>query len=186
MGKVTLILGGARSGKSTYAEKLALTHGGRVTFIATAEVLDDEMAGRIEKHKQARPGKWETLEIPHNLAETLQENPIDADVVLLDCLTLWASNLLLRYAPEGEDIDEEALNEMGMAEMEGLFDIIEDGEADWIMVSNEVGLGLVPPYPLGRAYRDLLGRVNQAVAARADEVYFMAAGIPVPVHEYRE
>lgn len=186
MGKVTFILGGARSGKSTYAEKLALAHRGRVTYIATAEALDDEMAARIKKHKKARPGEWETREIPHDLTKTLQENPIDADVILLDCLTLWASNLLLRNSAEDEDIDEEALNEAGMGEIEGLFDIIAESKADWIIVSNEVGLGLVPPYPLGRAYRDLLGRVNQAVAARADEVYLLAAGIALPMHGYKE
>jgi adenosylcobinamide kinase/adenosylcobinamide-phosphate guanylyltransferase len=186
MGKVTFIMGGARSGKSTYAEKLALAHKGKVTYIATAEALDDEMAARIEKHKKTRPGEWETREIPYDLAAALRENPIDADVVLLDCLTLLVSNLLLKHSPDDEGIDEEALNEAGMAEMEGLFSIIEDSKAEWIIVSNEVGLGLVPPYPLGRAYRDLLGRLNQAVAARADEVYFMAAGIAMPMHRYRE
>jgi adenosylcobinamide kinase/adenosylcobinamide-phosphate guanylyltransferase len=186
MGKVTFILGGARSGKSTYAEKLAIAHRGNVTYIATAEALDDEMAARIEKHKKARPGEWETREIPHNLAETLKKNPVDADVVLLDCLTLLVSNLLLKHTSDDEDIDEETLNAVGMAEIEGLFDIIEGSRAEWIIVSNEVGLGLVPPYPLGRAYRDLLGWVNQAMAARADEVYLLAAGIAVPIHKYRE
>ncbi|MGD8455132.1 MAG: bifunctional adenosylcobinamide kinase/adenosylcobinamide-phosphate guanylyltransferase [Anaerolineales bacterium] len=186
MGKVTFILGGARSGKSTYAEKLALAHRGRVTYIATAEALDDEMFARIEKHKKARPGEWKTREIPRDLAKILQENPIDTDVVLLDCLTLWASNLLLRYSSVDDDIDEEALNKTGIVEIEELFGIIEESKADWIIVSNEVGSGLVPPYPMGRVYRDLLGRVNQAVAARADEVFFIVAGIAVQIHRYRD
>jgi adenosylcobinamide kinase/adenosylcobinamide-phosphate guanylyltransferase len=186
MGKMTFVLGGARSGKSTYAEKLALAYGGRVTYIATAEALDDEMATRIENHKKSRPEEWETREIPHNLAEVLKKNPIDSDVVLLDCLTLLVSNLLLKHSSEGEDIDEEAVYVDGMSEIEGLLTIIEESRAEWIIVSNEVGLGLVPPYPLGRVYRDLLGSLNQRVAAKADEVYWMAAGIPVPIHKYRE
>jgi adenosylcobinamide kinase/adenosylcobinamide-phosphate guanylyltransferase len=185
MGKLTLILGGARSGKSTYAQNMAMECEGKVTYIATAEALDDEMAARIENHKKERPQDWETREIPRELAATLQKNPVEADIVLLDCLTLLVSNLLLNHASDEEPLDEKSIHAKGLAEIEALLGIIQKSPADWIIVSNEVGLGLVPPTLLGRVYRDLLGSLNQKLAARADEVFFLVAGIAIPVHKFR-
>jgi len=185
MGRLILILGGARSGKSTQGQRLARAHGGKVVFIATAEAQDDEMRDRIAAHKSERTPDWQTLEIPYNVAEVFARLSPPADVVLFDCLTLLVSNLLLL----GGDIDQpdvaEAENRLEV-EIRALLEAIRSGRADWIVVSNEVGLGLVPPYPSGRVYRDLLGRANQRLAARADEVYWMVAGIPVPIHGYRE
>jgi adenosylcobinamide kinase/adenosylcobinamide-phosphate guanylyltransferase len=187
MGHLILILGGARSGKSTQAQRLAKAHGGQVLFIATAEGLDDEMRARIAAHRSERPPDWQTLEIPYNVADAFTRLSPPSDVVLLDCLTLLVSNLLLL---EG-DIDQPDMARADgfahrlEAEIQALLEAIRGSRADWIVVSNEVGLGLVPPYPSGRLYRDLLGYANQRLAAQADEVYWMVAGIPVPIHGYR-
>jgi adenosylcobinamide kinase/adenosylcobinamide-phosphate guanylyltransferase len=178
MGKLTFILGGARSGKSHYAQRLAEKRGGRVTFLATATAGDDEMQARIAQHRSERPSSWRTREIPHSIAAALQESPLQGDVVLLDCVTLLVSNVLLL-----EESDASARVE---AEIDGLLAAIQNSAAEWIVVSNEVGLGLVPPTPLGRIYRDLLGRANHTLVARADKVLWMVAGIPVPIEQFRE
>lgn len=168
--QLIFILGGARSGKSAFAERLA-RRGKRVLFVATAEALDEDMQQRIVTHRSRRPKNWNTLEEPVDLAEALQPVLNGYDVILLDCLTLWVSNLLLRY--EGQPDAEKQI----LAKVQGLLDLYEKGSATWIVVSNEVGLGVVPPSSLGRAYRDALGRANQIVASRADRVYLMSAGL---------
>ena len=170
--RLTLILGGVRAGKSTYAQELA-GGGGRVLFVATAEPGDREMAARIQAHRESRPAEWDTLEEPLDLAERLARLSDRYDTVLLDCLTLWVSNLLLRGDGHGAasvDIPTEARR---------LLEAYAAGTSSWIVVSNEVGLGVVPPTELGRAYADELGRVNQMVAAAAGVVYFMVAGLPL-------
>jgi len=184
MGRLILILGGARSGKSTHAQRLAKAHGGKVVFIATAEALDDEMRDRIAAHQADRPMDWQTLEIPYDVGQAFTRLSPPADVVLLDCLTLLVSNLLFL---EGDiDQPDAAAAEARLdGELQGLLDVIHAGRADWFIVSNEVGQGLVPPYPSGRVYRDLLGHANQRLAAQADEVYWMVAGIPVPIHSWK-
>ena len=181
MGKLTLILGGARSGKSTYAERLASQGRSRVTYIATAQGLDAEMAARIAAHRTKRPSKWETLEIPYNVGDGIQTHldSEDTDVILLDCLTLLVANLVMKASSDVDAPDERMANELVASELEQLEAAIAGHSPDWIIVSNEVGLGLVPPYPMGRVYRDLLGWANQRLAALADEVYFMIAGIPM-------
>jgi len=185
MGRLILILGGARSGKSTHGQRLAKAHGGKVVFIATAEAQDDEMRDRIAAHKSERPLDWLTLEIPYGVAETFTRLASPADVVLLDCMTLLVSNLLL-LENDIDQPDAEKAEQRLDVEIQALLAAIPSSRADWIVVSNEVGLGLVPPYPAGRVYRDLLGHANQRLAAGADEVYWMVAGIPVPIHSYRE
>ena len=172
--ELILITGGARSGKSAFAERLALS-GERVLFVATAEALDDEMARRISAHQSGRPAEWDTLEEPRNLADAIRETiSHDApryDTVVVDCLTMWVSNLLLFYE--------------GKADAEGkiicaatdMLEVCDASSARWIVVTNEVGLGIVPSSSLARAYRDALGRVNSLVASRADKVYLMAAGL---------
>ena len=186
MGKLTLILGGARSGKSSYAERLATQHGGQVLYIATAQPLDSEMAERIANHQKKRPASWQTLEIPGAvgalLQSRMQSGTLPAGVILVDCLTLLVSNLLLAVSSgAGEDltVDEEAATALVESEVTRLLEAVRAIPAEWIIVSNEVGLGLVPPYPLGRVYRDLLGRANQRLASQADQVIFMIAGIPM-------
>lgn len=178
-GRLILILGGARSGKSSYAEKLALELGGPdVLYVATAQAFDDEMRSRIAAHRAARPEGWRTLEAPLLADAALDETTRAARVVLLDCLTLLASNAILAAGDEPTA----AAAEAALArEVSVLLAAYQAGDATWIVVSNEVGMGLVPPYPLGRVYRDALGRANQRLAAAADQVLLMIAGLPLPL-----
>lgn len=179
MKELILILGGARSGKSSYAEKLALELGGPdVLYIATAQAFDDEMRDRIAAHQAARPAGWRTLEAPSLIAASVADAIGGARVVLLDCVTLLASNALLAL---GEEPPAQAAEAAVDAEISALLATYRASNATWIVVSNEVGLGLVPPYPLGRAYRDALGRANQRLAAAADRVLFMVAGLPLQI-----
>jgi adenosylcobinamide kinase / adenosylcobinamide-phosphate guanylyltransferase len=176
MGKLTLILGGARSGKSSYAERLAERSSGRVVYIATAQALDTEMEDRIRVHRSKRPDTWQTLEIPSGVGRRLAEKPVQADLILLDCLTLLVSNLSLLASPDVDQPDETAVAGLVTAEIEQLISAIQAGTAEWLVVTNEVGMGLVPPYPLGRIYRDWLGWANQRLAQAADTVILMVAG----------
>jgi adenosylcobinamide kinase/adenosylcobinamide-phosphate guanylyltransferase len=185
MGKFVFISGGARSGKSTYAQRLAQAHGEQVLYLATALSLDDEMKTRIQVHRQERPDGWQTLELPYGVADLPETQLAQAEVVLLDCLTMLVTNLMLQVTEDENAPDEAAATARVDAELEALLAAIRTGAAEWIIVTNEVGLGLVPPYPLGRLYRDLLGRANQRLAAAADQVYFMVSGIPLPIHPYR-
>ena len=179
MGKrLTLILGGARSGKSAYAQTLAAERGHSILYVATAEAGDEEMAARIAAHRAERPPHWHTLEAPRRVGYTIR-NPQYAsvsDVILLDCLTLLASNVI---APLPEPVTPEAAQAALDAEVDELLAAYHAGATEWIIVSNEVGLGLAPPYPLGRAYRDALGRANHRLATQAGEVLFMVAGLPL-------
>jgi adenosylcobinamide kinase/adenosylcobinamide-phosphate guanylyltransferase len=185
MGRLTLILGGARSGKSTFAQRLAEMCAGSVAFIATAQAGDAEMARRIKAHRQERPARWKTYEIPVGIATAWRSQSLAADLVILDCLTFLVSNLLLQAATDLDAPDEKRAAMLVAEEIEALVSLIQETACDWIVVSNEVGMGLVPPYPLGRIYRDWLGWANQRLAAIADEVYLLVAGIPVPIHQFR-
>jgi adenosylcobinamide kinase/adenosylcobinamide-phosphate guanylyltransferase len=175
---ITLILGGARSGKSSHAQRLAEATGKSVTFLATAQALDDEMARRIHKHRAERPAGWETLEIPYDIASCIAQ--IKSEGVILDCITLLVSNLLMQFVKE-DLVDEEPFMLAVQNEIEGLIVKIREGDQDWFVISNELGLGLVPPYQMGRVYRDALGWANQRLAREADQVLFMVAGIPMVV-----
>jgi adenosylcobinamide kinase/adenosylcobinamide-phosphate guanylyltransferase len=176
---LTLILGGARSGKSDYAEKLAAQMGQRVLYIATAEIGDDEMVQRIAAHRLARPAAWQTLEAPRQVGSALAELETSPEALLLDCLTLLVSNILLALENQPQPAIEAAVQ----AELEAILAAQVRLNVPLIVVSNEVGLGLVPPYPLGRVYRDVLGRANQYLAARAQRVIFMVAGLPMVVKD---
>ncbi len=179
MGRLLLVLGGARSGKSTYAQRLAQELGGsRVLFVATAQAWDEEMAQRITQHQQERPAAWRTLEVPHHVGQAIALELDDATVVLVDCLTLLVSNTILRLS---ESPDPAAAAAAVQTELTALLQSCQENVATYIVVSNEVGLGLVPDNTLGRLYRDLLGRANQTLAAQAEAVYFMVAGLPVEV-----
>ena len=183
--KFIFILGGARSGKSKFAQNLAKRLGKNVLFVATGEPLDEEMSLRIKEHKRVRPGNWRTLEIDIRVGQRLKDQIGDADVVLLDCLTLLISNVILTPSEAKgknlEKINPAEAEKRVMAEVEELVDCINKHESNFIVVSNEVGLGLVPETKLGRIYRDLLGKANQLLAQHASEVYFMAAGIPLKI-----
>ena len=172
---LTLILGGARSGKTSYAQEQARQIGGKVLYVATAAAGDDEMRMRIEAHRAARPAEWQTLEATLQVGETLISNQVQAQVVIIDCVTLLVSNVLLSFS---EDDPFEEVKQKVQAEIDALLKAHSKIGGQWFVVSNEVGLGLVPPFPLGRMYRDLLGWANQALARSADRVIFMVAGIP--------
>ena len=173
---MTFILGGARIGKSRFALELAAKLGKRVLFVATGEALDEEMHTRIETHKRSRSPTWKTLETPKDVARALGKKIGDTDVVIIDCVTLLVSNLMGR-----RNIKAETLEKRVTTELEELVAFMGTREVHFIIVSNEVGLGVVPAYPAGRVYRDALGMANQMLARNADEVYFMVAGIPIPL-----
>jgi adenosylcobinamide kinase/adenosylcobinamide-phosphate guanylyltransferase len=165
-GHLTFVLGGARSGKSRYAETIIAAFAPPWAYVATADAGDEEMAARIAAHRSRRGSQWKTMEAPHELGEALilcQRLP-----VLVDCLTLWLSNLLLAEA----DIDKE------IARFESALDA---AMAPVVLVSNEVGSGIVPEHPLGRQFRDWQGVLNQRMAARADDVILMVAGLPLTI-----
>ncbi|GAB4542561.1 MAG: bifunctional adenosylcobinamide kinase/adenosylcobinamide-phosphate guanylyltransferase [Anaerolineae bacterium] len=180
--ELTLVLGGARAGKSDYAEQLVAGYGPRVLYVATAEVKDEEMRARVQMHRARRNTSWTTLEAPAQVGAALLAARPAADAILLDCLTLLVTNLVLAYAGDEEmvdPVDEEAADAAVAAEIEALLKAQTQLGLPMVVVSNEVGLGVVPPYPLGRLYRDVLGRANQRLAAIADRVYLLIAGLPM-------
>ena len=164
--RTTLVIGGARSGKSRYAEQLLSAHDGTLIYIATAEAGDAEMAARIAEHQARRGAAWQTIEQPLDLVAALETHCRPAAAVLVDCLTLWLSNLMAA----SRDI---------AAETTRLVHAVPRLEGRAVLVSNEVGFGIVPNHPLGREFRDHAGRLNQAVAAAVDEAVFMVAGLPL-------
>jgi adenosylcobinamide kinase/adenosylcobinamide-phosphate guanylyltransferase len=169
-GRMILIGGGARSGKSAFALARARRLGARRVFVATAEALDDEMRVRIERHRQERGAAFTTLEVPRKLPEVLAT--VEADVVVIDCLTLWLSNLLVADLP--------ALTIH--AQVDALTTVLARRRFHALLVSNEVGMGIVPETPLGRAFRDLAGWAHQRLARAADEIYLAAMGMVLRVH----
>lgn len=176
------MLGGVRSGKSAYAEGLAKRSDGSVLYVATATAGDDEMRRRIEEHRRRRPESWRTAEIPLGVGAALRASLPGIDVVLLDCLSVLISNVLLHNeaADEDQGVALYARAEAAVQrEIDRLLECYNDSSATFVVVSNEVGLGVVPPYPLGRVYRDLLGMANQNIARCADEVYLLVAGVAV-------
>lgn len=184
IGRIILITGGARSGKSTFAEEMAVKLGRRVLYIATSIPFDSEMKDRVKKHRQQRPADWSTLEAYRDLDALIAENMGDAGVVLLDCITIMVSNLMLEQGMDWESIGTDAINtaeDLVKAEVEKLLKAAEAHEAVFVIVTNELGMGVVPPYKLGRAVRDIAGRANQMIAKAADEVYMCISGIPVKI-----
>lgn len=173
---VVLVTGGARSGKSGFAEQYAARRADRVTYIATAQALDEEMRRRIALHRRQREGRggiWDTVEEPIDLAGALERRRADP-VVLIDCLTLWLTNVLL-----AREEDEAGAERRVLAEVDRLAEALRDYPGCAVVVTNEVGDGIVPEYSLGRLYRDLAGWMNQRIAAVAEEVFLVTAGIPV-------
>ncbi|CAM5276844.1 bifunctional adenosylcobinamide kinase/adenosylcobinamide-phosphate guanylyltransferase [Thauera mechernichensis] len=173
-----LILGGARSGKSREAERRAAASGLAVTVIATAEALDAEMAARIRRHQADRPAGWRTVEAPIALADTLREASAPGHCLVVNCLTLWLSNLLTdaHHLPPGASAEDLPAFRR---ERDALLAVLPTLPGHIILVANEVGLGLVPETALGRLFRDEAGRLNQAVAAACPRVVFVAAGLPL-------
>jgi adenosylcobinamide kinase/adenosylcobinamide-phosphate guanylyltransferase len=188
-GHITLITGGARSGKSAWADRRARESDRRVLYIATATAGDDEMAERIAAHQAQRSASWRTIEEPVRLLHAIQASSAPGDAVVVDCLTLWVSNILLQtIGPEGDPdtIPQEVWTVVEASivnEVNGLLTVARDRDLMLILVSNEVGMGVVPATALGRHYRDILGRVNQAIGSRADSVILMIAGLAVDLRQ---
>ena len=161
-----LVLGGARSGKSLYAEERCLRDVGRKLYLATAEARDDEMARRIQQHQDRRGDDWDSLEEPLELVSALESNARTGCTILVDCLTLWISNLMMHERDVAQEVAK-------------LSDVLPTLAGNTVLVSNEVGLGIVPDNALARAFRDEAGLANQIIAGVCDEVVFMAAGLPL-------
>lgn len=182
--KLILITGGARSGKSEFAEQLAEQLVGEnaprlsLAYIATAQIFDEEMKQRVKLHQARRSGCWLTAEAPFNAHLTVLEVAQRCDVILFDCLTLYLSNLLL--APDAPTNDEQHLSEV-LCQIDLLISACRAGNKPVIIVTNEVGMGIVPENALARKYRDWAGWVNQRVAQAADQVYFVVSGIPIEI-----
>jgi|LDZT01.1.fsa_nt_gi adenosylcobinamide kinase/adenosylcobinamide-phosphate guanylyltransferase len=178
--KLVLITGGVRSGKSTFAQNIAENFGKKITFIATAQALDKEMKERIAKHKANRPKHWETHEEPYQVAKVISRTGQGSDVIVIDCLGLLVSNLMQDYQEKGFN------NLLADNIIKNIQEIVAEAlkcPATVIIVSNEVGLGLVPENAMGRFFRDILGQANQLIATNADRVYLMVTGIPLLIKE---
>lgn len=181
---ITYLTGGARSGKSSYGEELvkkAALLPTDVLYIPTAQTYDREMEDRINKHRMRRPKEWKTLEVPTSF-RGLEDDPDfqKRSVIMIDCLGVFVTNRMFLKNRDFDNITIEEVNEMEgeiQKEIEHMLKILKGKEA--FLVSNEVGMGLVPEYPLGRIFRDILGRMNQKIAAHADKVYFLVSGIPM-------
>jgi len=169
-GRIFFVLGGAKSGKSRFALEKASLHPGRRAYIATAQAFDDEMAERIKKHRCERSSEWETFEEPVDVPALIGKIAGSYDTILIDCLTLWLSNLMLRNEETVEGYVDDLLSVL-----------LEREKASFYLVSNEVGTGIVPTNALARRFRDCAGSLNQRAARAADEVYVVTAGIPLKI-----
>ena len=185
MGEMVLITGGARSGKSSFAEKMAAERSAKVLYIATAIAFDEEMKDRIRQHRQSRPQIWDTYEGYKDLDAVLHEKAMNYDVILLDCVTVMLTNLLWEYP--GIDFEQPSREVLEKAEQyvrnefEKLTAAAKTFKGTLIMVTNELGSGLVPEAPIARSFRDIAGRVNQQLAASCQKVYLTVCGIPIQI-----
>ena len=175
--KIIVVTGGARSGKSAFAERYAAALSGRHAYVATARIFDQEMAERIAVHRRRRPPSWQTWEVPEDLPALAERICRSADVVLVDCLTLYFSNYLFAHDGEADD----AVVAGAAAELQQIMAAFRRAGVTVIFVANELGCGIVPMEHVSRLYRDLIGRINQDAAAAADEVYLSVCGLTIEV-----
>ncbi len=190
-GKLILISGAVRSGKSSFAEKVAMQKDESVAYLATAQPLDDEMKERIRQHRLVRPDKWQTFEEPYDISSVIKRNHAEYSTWLLDCVTMLISNL---YLAKIDNLPQEKLTAVKINEIQGFImaqftDIIEtvfETGVTMIAVTNEIGWGIVPANPLTRGYRDIVGLTNQMLAAKASEVYLVSLGIPLKIKPKRD
>lgn len=181
-GKLIFISGGARSGKSTFAEEMMRDIKGPIAYLATAQALDKEMESRINQHRQRRPKDWTTFEEPLQISELIEKHCTSYPSWLLDCVTLYVSNLLFFYLKTHQKEDElcnDGLQDFILHEIKNLLKTVQNTGICLVAVSNEVGWGLVPPDSISRAYRDIMGIVNQLMAQASNEVYLVSMGIPL-------
>ncbi len=185
MNKKILVTGGARSGKSSFAEEMAKDIEGDILYIATAVAFDEEMKLRVKKHRESRPEEWSTHEGYRDLDEVLINKPANVQGILIDCITIMATNLLFDAIGLDNDMpttaDFEAAEVKINQEIQKLLQAIDATDADVIIVTNELGMGIVPENKLARAYRDIAGRINRQIAQCCDEVYLVVCGIPVKI-----
>jgi len=181
---ISLITGGARSGKSTFAEEHVVTLGKKVGYIATAEPFDEGMKDRIKKHIQQRPDTWPTFECYDRISSEIDKIAKTCDVVLLDCITVMVTNLMFKEQDDWTTIPREQINEIEetiLNEIDALIQNLKETGLSAVLVTNEVGAGIVPENRLARVFRDIAGRVNQRIARQVDEVYFVVSGIPMKI-----
>lgn len=184
MSKLILVTGGARSGKSTFAEDYVKRYGPDILYVATSIACDEEMKMRIKKHRDSRPEWWETIEAYKDLDIYLQNSNAKKDAVILDCITIMITNLLMEKITDWDtmtDVQIEEAESSVRLEIDKLLNVIKTMQIPFIVVTNEVGMGIVPEYPSARVFRDVSGRVNQILARAADEVYLCVSGIPMKV-----
>lgn len=184
MSNIILVTGGARSGKSNFAESLCIKQNNRTAYIATSIPFDDEMKNRVKKHQESRPKEWKTYEIYKDIYSIVEELDNNHDTVIMDCVTLMVNNLMFTYGIEVYKATSQELNELEeyiKEQIKKLMETIKKTNLYFVIVSNEVGMGIVPENKLSRIYADFVGRANQLIAKYSDEVYFVVSGIPMKV-----
>ena len=184
MSNIILVTGGARSGKSNFAESLCIKQNNRTAYIATSIPFDDEMKNRVKKHQESRPKEWKTYEIYKDIYSIVEELDNNHDTVIMDCVTLMVNNLMFTYGIEVDKATSQELNEVEeyiKEQIKKLMETIKKTNLYFVIVSNEVGMGIVPENKLSRIYADFVGRANQLIAKYSDEVYFVVSGIPMKV-----
>ena len=185
MGKLILVTGGARSGKSAYAENLARKAGDNVMYIATSIPIDDEMKERVKKHRARRPKTWDTFEGYMDLKRVYLEKERPFQSILLDCITIMVTNLMFEFGGFNvENLDEESINKLEKRILHEITEFLDEANLNketLILVTNEIGFGIVPDNKLSRIFRDISGRANEYIASRADEVYLIVCGLPIKI-----
>lgn len=185
MGKIILVTGGARSGKSSFAEKRVAELGRKVLYVATAIPFDEEMKDRIKRHQKSRPSDWATWEGFRNIGNVIREKSPDLDGILVDCVTIMVTNIMLSH--DEVDFEKLSISEMDLIEkdiakeVDNLIEGALQATCDVVLVTNELGSGLVPENPMGRAFRDFAGRANQMIGRRADELWLAVCGVPMRI-----
>lgn len=184
MSKIILVTGGARSGKSNFAESLCINRNNSTAYIATSIPFDDEMKDRVKKHKESRPQNWRTYEIYKDIYSIIDNISKEHETVILDCVTLLVNNLMFTYGIEIDEATSEDINELEdyiKKQVNKLLNEVEKTNLYFVIVTNELGMGVVPANKLSRVYSDIVGRINQQISSRSDEVYFVVSGIPMKV-----
>ncbi len=184
MSNIVLVTGGARSGKSNFAESLCTKQNNKTAYIATSIPFDDEMKNRVKKHQQSRPSDWKTYEIYEDIFSIIEELNLNHNTVIMDCVTLMVNNLMFTYGIDVDNATSEQLNELEEYIKNQTIKLLEEVKKTdlyFVIVSNEIGMGIVPENKLSRIYGDFVGRANQLIAKYSDEVYFVVSGIPMKV-----